>query len=404
MTLAAAAPSRRGLFVIFGSTFFELAGYFMLTPWLILRLTEQGTPTALIGVFAASAWVGILLVTPFASALTRALGRRPALWLSGAVPVLAGIGYGLPLEGSAALALWFGLKVLAGMASGLRWVLAEALVAEFAPAHLRGRAVGLFETMVGATFVIGPMLLAAVGPSSAAALWLSVALLAAGLVWAFFVPPLPPEADAHEARVGWRGVWTALRAHPVIMAAGFCGGFFESGLTAILPLYGLALGLGAAAAALLVSASGLGSSVLMLPAGALADRLGRQGGRRGGAGGARLQLMRGCAAITLLATLVIPWVAGTPWLAWPVAFLWGGAGGCLYTLAMIDIGARERGVTLVNSTAVLVMAYTLGGVLAPSLAGAALQWAPRMGFPALLLAVAVACLVLLARARAGHRL
>ena len=404
MTLAAAAPSRRGLFVIFGSTFFELAGYFMLTPWLILRLTEQGAPTALIGVFTASAWVGILLVTPFASALTRALGRRPALWLSGAVPVLAGIGYGLPLEGSAALALWFGLKVLAGMASGLRWVLAEALVAEFAPAHLRGRAVGLFETMVGATFVIGPMLLAAVGPSSAAALWLSVALLAAGLVWAFFVPPLPPEADAHEARVGWRGVWTALRAHPVIMAAGFCGGFFESGLTAILPLYGLALGLGAAAAALLVSASGLGSSVLMLPAGALADRLGRQGGRRGGAGGARLQLMRGCAAITLLATLVIPWVAGTPWLAWPVAFLWGGAGGCLYTLAMIDIGARERGVTLVNSTAVLVMAYTLGGVLAPSLAGAALQWAPRMGFPALLLAVAVACLVLLARARAGHRL
>ena len=404
MTLAAAAPSRRGLFVIFGSTFFELAGHFMLTPWLILRLTEQGAPTALIGVFAASAWVGILLVTPFASALTRALGRRPALWLSGAVPVLAGIGYGLPLEGSAALALWFGLKVLAGMASGLRWVLAEALVAEFAPAHLRGRAVGLFETMVGATFVIGPMLLAAVGPSSAAALWLSVALLAAGLVWAFFVPPLPPEADAHEARVGWRGVWTALRAHPVIMAAGFCGGFFESGLTAILPLYGLALGLGAAAAALLVSASGLGSSVLMLPAGALADRLGRQGGRRGGAGGARLQLMRGCAAITLLATLVIPWVAGTPWLAWPVAFLWGGAGGCLYTLAMIDIGARERGVTLVNSTAVLVMAYTLGGVLAPSLAGAALQWAPRMGFPALLLAVAVACLVLLARARAGHRL
>ena len=34
-------------------------------------------------------------------------------------------------------------------------------------------------------------------------------------------------------------------------------------------------------------------------------------------------------------------------------FLWGGAGGSLYTLAMIDIGARESGVTLVNSTAVL---------------------------------------------------
>lgn len=70
---------------------------------------------------------------------------------------------------------------------------------------------------------------------------------------------------------------------------------------------------------------------------------------------------------------------------------------------MIDIGARERGVTLVNSTAVLVMAYTLGGVLAPSLAGAALQWAPRVGFPALLTAVALVCLVLLARARTSGR-
>lgn len=404
MSPAHPAPSRRGLFVIFGSTFFELVGYFMLTPWLILRLTELGAPTALIGVFAASAWAGILLVTPFASALTRALGRQRTLWLSGAVPVVAGIGYGLPLEGSAALALWFGLKVLAGMASGLRWVLAEAIVAEFSAPGQRGRNVGLFETMVGATFVIGPMLLAAVGPSSPTALWLSVALLAVGLGWALFVPALPPEPDAHEAHVGWRGVWTALRAHPVIMAAGFCGGFFESGLTAILPLYGLALGLGAAAAALLVSASGLGSSVLMLPAGVLADRLGRQTGRRGGAGGARLQLMRGCGAVTLLATLAIPWVAGTLWLAWPVAFLWGGAGGCLYTLAMIDIGARERGVTLVNSTAVLVMAYTLGGVLAPTLTGAALQWAPRVGFPVLLIAVAAVCLLLLARARAGRRL
>lgn len=402
--LSSPSPAHRGLLAVFGSTFFELTGYFMLTPWLVLRLTEQGAPTALIGLFAASAWIGILLVTPFASAITRALGRRRTLWLSGAVPVVAGIGYGLPLEGATALTLWFALKMLAGMASGLRWVLAEALVAEFAPAHLRGRAVGLFETMVGATFVLGPALLAAVGPSSTMALWCAVALLAVGLAWTLAVPPLPREGDAHTAHVGWRGVWAALRAHPVIMAAGFCGGFFESGLTSVLPLYGVSLGLTAAAATLLVSASGLGSALLMLPAGALADRLGRRPGQRGGAGGARLRLMRACAAVTLLATLAVPWVAGTPWLAWPVAFLWGGAGGCLYTLAMIDIGARERGVTLVNSTAVLVMAYTLGGVLAPSLVGAALQWAPRVGLPALLASVALLCLVLLARARAGRRI
>lgn len=55
---------------------------------------------------------------------------------------------------------------------------------------------------------------------------------------------------------------------------------------------------------------------------------------------------------------------------------------------MIDIGSREEGITLVNSTAVLVLSYTLGGVLAPMLGAASLQWSPRLGFPALLLVVA----------------
>ncbi len=393
--------SRLGLASIFGSTFFELTGYFMLAPWLLLRLKGLDLPTWLAGLFAATAWLGIFLVTPFASAVTRALGRRPTLWLSGLVPVLAGLAFGL----TEALPLWFAMQLLAGMASGLRWVLAEAVVAEFSLPAQRGRWIGIFETMVGSTFVVGPTLLAWIGPRSLGARWTAVARMLAGLLWSLAIPPLPPEPDAHEAEVGWRGVWRALREHPVIMLAGFTGGFFESGLTAILPLYGLALGLGAAAAALLVSSSGLGSSLLMLPAGLLADRLGRHGpgGFWGDARQTRLQLMRIFAAVTLAGSLLLPWVADQPGLAWPIAFVWGGAGGCLYTLSMIDIGSRERGITLVNSTAVLVMAYTLGGVLAPALGAAALQWSPRLGFPALLLAVAATGLAMLLRARIGQR-
>jgi hypothetical protein len=44
---------------------------------------------------------------------------------------------------------------------------------------------------------------------------------------------------------------------------------------------------------------------------------------------------------------------------------------------------------------VLVLSYTLGGVLAPALGAAALQWAPTYGFPALLIGVAsVGCWML----------
>ena len=384
---ATAVPERAplGLIAIFGSTFFQLVGYFMLMPLLLLRLKGDGVSTALAGVFVATGWLGVFCMTPFASAITQRLGRRPSLWLAAAVPVVAIAGFLF----SDSLLLWFACILIEGMAAGLRWVLAEAIVAEFSPAQQRGRNVGIFETMVGTTFVLGPVLLAWVGAQSDAALWMALGLTVFGLGWSLLIPRLPAAADAHSARVGLSGVWHALRAHPLIMTVGFVGGFFESGLTSILPLYGLALGLGATAAALLVSASGLGSALMMLPAGLLADRLAHHPTQRWGDGrGARLVIMRACALITLLATLVIPFVAATPWLAAPVAFLWGGAGGCLYTLAMIDIGSREEGITLVNSTAVLVLSYTLGGVLAPALGAAALEWAPTLGFPALLLSVA----------------
>ncbi|TNF61717.1 MAG: MFS transporter [Burkholderiales bacterium] len=391
------AHARRGLLAIFCATFCELVGVFMLGPLLLLKLKEDGHSTAIAGLFAATVWLGIFLVTPLASALTRRLGRRPTLWLSALVPVLTTAGFGL----TDWLPLWFLLHLVAGMAGGLRWVLAEAIVAEMAPPGQRGRFVGLFETMVGATFVLGPALLVWMGTGNPLSLWAAFALLLAGLLWSLAIPPLPRAADMHQARVGWAGVWHALRAHPLVMAVGFIGGVFESGITAILPLYGLSLGIGATAAALLVAASGFGSALMMLPAGMLADRMAQHPQRRwGDEARARLSLMRACAVITLMATLAIPFVSGTPWLAAPVAFVWGGAGGCLYTLAMIDIGSREQGLALVNGTAVLVLSYTAGGVLAPALGALALQWSPAVGFPALLVFTALLGVWLL-RDRAG---
>ena len=388
--MPASAP-RLGLVGIFISTFFALVGYFMLVPFLLLRLKSADVSTAVAGAFAAMAWFGVFVTTPFASAVTRKLGRRNTLWLSAAIPVASSVGFALTQN----LTIWFLLMLADGMASGLRWVLAEAVVAEFSADGRRGRNVGLFETMVGVTFIVGPAVLAWVGPTGDAALWIAIGVMVVGLATTALIPPLPAAADAHSAKVGTHGVWHALVAQPVIMLAGFVGGFFESGITSILPLFGLTLGLGAAAAALLVSASGLGSAMMMLPAGLLADRW------RDPAHGRR-QMMVVFAAVNLAATCVLPFVAHVGWLAWPIAFLWGGAGGCLYTLAMIDIGSREEGITLVNSTAVLVLTYTLGGMIASGASGALLQWSPTLGFPVLLAVVALMGAIALLRTRKRH--
>lgn len=394
MSTAVGAPApkvqraQQGLLSVFGSTLFQLSGIFMLSPLLLLLLKKADVSTTVAGLFAATTWLGIFIITPFASVITHKLGRRPAMWLASTLPMAAAIGFLL----TDVLWVWFALELMAGVAGGLRWVLAEAFIAEFAPPGQTGRYIGAYATMVGLTFVIGPALLAWVGPDNAQALWLVIALLAIGLAWTALIPALPPDPDHHTAGIGLRGLLRAIRAHPVIMLAGFVGGFFELGLASILPLYGLALNLGASSAALLVSVSGMGGTLAALPAGMLADRFDSPvKGRR--------TMMAACAALILLSTCASPWANDHHWLIWPMVAIWGAAGGALYTLAMIDIGAREKGMTLVNATAVLVLTYTLGGLIASSASGALLEVSFTLGFPALLMAVAAIGLAALAANR-----
>jgi len=377
---------RRGLAVVFAATFLELVGYFMLVPLMAVVLAERGFGPAFIGLFGAMPWLGILCATPFVARLVQQVGRGAALWISGAVPLVAGLGF----LATDSIPAWFALWFAGGLASALRWVVAEATVAELAPTANRGRWVGLFETMVGATFVVGPALLWVAGTDGSLPFAVSAASIGLGLATLLALPRLPREAAAQGAEVlGVRGIRTALRASPVLMTVGFVGGFFESGLSGLLPVWGLALGWSAALAALLVAASGAGSSLAMVPAGEAADRLGRH------------PVMLGCALAVLVATLLLPLVSGATALAWLVAFCWGGAGGALYTLAMIDLGDRAKGLALMNATAVLVSCYTAGGVLAPLAGGAAMQWAPVIGLPALLVAVAAGGVAVLLRAGAA---
>lgn len=382
------AGSPMGLLSVFGSTLFQLSGVFMLSPLMLVLLKEREVSTTMAGLFAATTWLGIFIVTPFASALTQRWGQRKTMWFASATPLLAALGF-LTTD---ALWVWFALELLAGVAGGLRWVLAEAFIAEFSPSDRLGRYIGIYATMVGATFIIGPTLLAWVGSDGPAALGLVIALLGVGLVWTALIPVVPPHADSAHARVGLAGLWQAVRSHPVIMLAGFIGGFFELGLASILPLYGLAMGLGAAVAALLISVSGLGSTLIAIPVGMVADRFtDKVRGRR--------TLMAVCVAIALTAACGLLLVAQVQWLAWPIVFVLGAAGSSLYTLSMTDIGAREQGITLVNSTAVLVLNYTLGGLVASALSGALIDWSPNIGFPLVLIAVAAIGLVALLRTR-----
>ena len=369
--------AHRGLLAVFGSTLFQLCGVFMLLPLLLFLLKRGEISNTVAGLFAATEWLGIFIVTPFASAITRVMGRRNALWLASITPPLTAFGFLLTDQ----LAAWFVLLLLGAMAGGMRWVLAEAFIAEFAPPQHRGLLIGAYATMIGMTMVVGPALLAWLGADDPAALRIVIGFMLIGLAWTAFIPRLPQDHDSDTARVGLVGLWHAVRANPVVMLAGFVGGFFEMGLSSVLPIYGLSLGLPASEAALLLSLSGLGGMLCAIPAGMVADRFASpELGRR--------RLMVLLAVLLLISGAMVFAVAQVTVLVWAVALLWGSAGGTLYTLTMFDIGSRETGITLVNSTAVLVLTYTLGALVASSAAGLMLDWSASVGLSVMLMLVA----------------
>lgn len=376
-------PSRRAWIALFVSGFLQLTAFFMLMPWLLYRLHGDGVSTLISGALAACGWVGILLITPLCGGLVQRLGRCHALWLAAILSTTAATGFAV----TSRLEWWFAFVVLEGMASGLRWVLGEAMVMELAPPGQRGRCVGLYETMVGTTWFAGPLLLNALGTKNPLVPWWALGLMVAALVLTLAMGPLPRGDSGPAAGVGWRGVARAVARHPLMVVMGFVGGFLEAGVSAALPLYGLALGFDTQLSTWLVVASGLASAVVMLPTGWLADRLGRQ---VCSFTNARIRLMRWCCGLTLLLTLCAPWLSAAPWLALVLAFVWGGVGGCLNTLAVIDIGERDTGAGLFHATSSLVLAYTLGAIAGPLLGAMALQHGPALGFPALLLAVCAA--------------
>ena len=369
--------AHRGLVAVFGSTLFQLCGVFMLLPLLLFLLKRAEVSNTVAGLFAATEWLGIFVVTPFASAITRKLGRRNALWLASITPLLTACGFLLTDQ----LATWFVLLLLGAMAGGMRWVLAEAFISEFSPPQHQGLLIGAYATLIGMTMVVGPALLSWLGADDPAALRIVIGFMVVGLAWTAFIPRLPQDHDSDTARVGLVGLWHAVRANPVVMLAGFVGGFFEMGLSSVLPIYGLSLGLPAGEAALLLSLSGLGGMLCAIPAGMVADRFASpELGRR--------RLMVLLAVLLLLSGALVMAVEQVTAVVWAVALLWGSAGGTLYTLTMFDIGSRETGITLVNSTAVLVLTYTLGALVASSAAGLMLDWSASVGLSVMLMVVA----------------
>ncbi len=356
-------PNHRTLAMLFAASFIELTGYFMLSPLLTLNLHGRGVAQGVIGALAAMSWLAILVSAPYASTVVARLGSQNTLRLCALLPLVSVCTY----LATGSITAWFVVAFVGSLASSLRWICSEATVAQLATDTTRGRWVSGYSTMIGLTFILGPagvsLLIAQYGLAHGAPWYVSAGLIAAGaaLTFAMQLPasqqqtePAPPAPLAQ--------LWRTARSMPLALVAGVMGGFFEVGLNGVLPLYGIEIGLNTSRAPLLVSVSALGGITGVLLAGWVGQALAQQ------------RLIRLCVGLLVVACAVqwLLWVQSA--LVWGVVFVWGAGGAALYILVMVALGAQYQGIELVQRMAVLVMAYTLGGLCAPMLGGWALQW------------------------------
>ncbi len=366
----------RGIWALgFVSMFMDLSSEMIHALLPVYLVTVLGASTLTVGLIEGLAEATAMITKIFSGALSDWLGRRK---------LLATIGYGLaaltkPIFPLATTIEWVvTARLLDRVGKGIRGAPRDALVADLAPAPLRGASFGLRQSLdtigafLGPLAAIGLMLLT--GDNYAAVFWMAVipAFIAFGLM-AFGVkeperavtaaPRLQPQfADAWRLP---RPFWAVTAVAVVLTLARFSEAFLvlraqNVGLTiAIVPIVMVVMNIVYALAA--------------YPAGVLSDRFGRQG-----------VLIVGVATL-FVADLLLAFTTSVPILLLGVVF-WGLhmglTQGLLATIVADTAPADLRGTAfgvfnLASGVAMLVASAVAGalwdvyGPVATFLAGAA---------------------------------
>jgi MFS family permease len=355
------------------ATTLVVTSFSMFGPVLAVLLQQRGMGTAAIGAFAMIPFACVALLIPIMPKIFARFGIGRVYLVGMALESVCTLGYFFFLDSPHAFAWWCASAVAGGIGAAAVWNATEALLAEHAPPEQRGRVMGLYQTALGAALAAGPFVPVLLGwqPQTTliAAAVVQFVALGIGLRLNLTQAAHAPSHDQSEKQIS--NTWEALRLVPALVLIAFAGGVFEAGLSSISAANGAALGLSLAQASSIVGALGVGSFAFQYPAGLAADRFAPQ--RVFGAAGLCL----------LIASMAFAFSPQAPWLLYVTAVVWGGIGGALYTLTMIQVAhhfdARMGAQAVASGTAAMISGYTLGGALGPVVSGSALQWGGAWG-------------------------
>ncbi len=324
-------------------------------PLLALVLDDQGINKTLIGLSTITQAAAVFAIVPMAPGLLIRYAPARLMQTSTVVLALLFILAGLYPN----VYFWFPLRFVIGALTALLWIASEALINELAEERWRGRVVGLYASVGGAGFALGPALLIATGSDGLLPfVCTSVLVLVAGIPL-FMVR----RHDQGFEQTPSHGIWKVFLMAPVIMLINVVYAAVVESMITFFPLYGIHLGLGEHFALGLMTIMGLGSMILILPLSWLADHVNRMG------------MLVVCLVVTMFGLLLMPYLVHmTATLAAVYAFAFGGIEGMIYALGVVLIGERFKGALLAVASTAFTACWGAGSVIGPLLSGFAMDW------------------------------
>lgn len=339
----------------------------MAIPVLSLLMERQAASTSLIALMGAMFALAAVMVTPLVPALLARLGTYKYMVICVIIECIGMIL--LPITGN--YWLWFPIRFMMGAAGVGLFTVAEIWLNEIADDKSRGRYMGIFNTVLSLGFALGPLMIMFIGVDQWSPFIVGTVIMAAALF------PLAKAQDLAPSFAKMDNVRFSafLFIAPAATFAALAYGAIETGVFALLPLYGVRNALSEATAAMLLAWVGFGNVLLQYPIGWLADQLDR-----------RLVLI-GCAFFGVLGALSLPLVIDIPYLLYPSLIIWGGAIVGMYTVGLVLLGQRFKGSDLAAANSAFVFMFGIGALLGPLASGPAMDRIGPQGLPLVLGAI-----------------
>lgn len=297
--------------------------------------------------------VGVLLIAPFLPGLAGRFGARTllvvALLLSAAMLLLFPT---FPL-----IAMWFILRIGLGVGAETIFVLTESWINELCKDAARGRVMAIYTSLLSLGFAGGPLILSYAGSEGATPYLIGAAIVALALVCVAGLPATR-QADSHE--VG-RNLFAYAWLAPLAMAATTLNAAVETAGMSLMPLYAGRLGWDGEEGAKLITTLMIGAIVMQLPIGWLCDRVSRR------------KLLLVLSVVSAGGALLWPFMLVDQTVAHAVVFVWGGLFVGIYTVMLTIVGSRHSGKDLIGIYAAMGLAWGVGALIGPTLAGLAQQ-------------------------------